>query len=177
MNQNRTPVGPPSHHFRICCKSERSVKKLFSSVHYEHCTSHYSDFSRLENMEVLNFHHVGIACRDMEKAAQFVRSTHTIVGDSGCVFDERQNIHVQLLRDRSGLAIELINGPVVADLIQRDITYYHICYEVADLNAAVQNLLTQGCIKALGPIKATLFDDREVAFLMSPLGLIELLEK
>jgi len=124
----------------------------------------------------LRVHHVGIACRDLPSARRFVETTHTIVAATDVVHDDFQDADLCLLTDASGLGIELVAGPVVAKLVQKGHTYYHLCYEVDDLDQAVAWLEISRCRVVREPAPAPLFDGRRVCFLFGPTGLIELLE-
>ena len=126
-------------------------------------------------MAVLRFHHTGIACRDIAEALAFVESVHAVVERSDIVHDAGQDADVCLVTLADGSALEFVSGPVVANLVSKGISTYHLCYEVADLDAAIADLTSQRCRVVSGPTAAPLFDGRQVAFLFSPLGLIELL--
>jgi len=121
-------------------------------------------------------HHIGVACDDIDRVREFIRRSHDVIGDSGIIDDPRQHVRLCLLTVADGLRIELISGDLVKNLIRSRVTYYHICYEVGDLQAAIASFQKSGCVVAVKPIPAVLFEDRRVAFLMSPMGLIELLE-
>jgi methylmalonyl-CoA/ethylmalonyl-CoA epimerase len=126
-------------------------------------------------MAALRFHHTGIACRDIAETLAFVASVHAVVERSAIVHDAGQDADVCLLTLADGSALELVSGPVVANLVRKGISSYHVCYEVADLDAAIADLTSQRCRVVSGPTPAPLFDGRQVAFLFSPIGLIELL--
>lgn len=125
----------------------------------------------------LAVHHVGIACRDLPAVRRFVEATHTIVAATGVVHDTFQDADLCLLTDVSGLHIELVAGPVVTNLLRKGNTYYHLCYEVDDLENTVAWLETEGCRPLRPPAPAPLFDGRRVCFLVAPTGIIELLER
>ena len=121
-------------------------------------------------------HHVGVACRQIEPARQWVRATHDVVADSGIVHDPLQGADLCLLSLRDAPAIELVAGAAVNDLVAKGHSWYHLCHEVDDLQAAVDALCEQGSMIVVPPTPAVLFADRPVSFLLSPLGLVELLE-
>jgi methylmalonyl-CoA/ethylmalonyl-CoA epimerase len=127
-------------------------------------------------MTELRFHHIGVACRDLSKTRAFIKATHDIVSDSGIVHDPKQCADLCLLTDRSGVRIELIHGEAVASLVKKGFTYYHCCYEVENVETALDFMKQHGCFPVTKPTKAVLFDQRRVVFLMSPLGLVELVE-
>lgn len=122
-----------------------------------------------------NVHHVGIACRDLESVRSWVLATFPVASDSGPVHDPLQDADLCLLHMSDGFALELVSGPIVQGMLHRRITYYHLCYEVKDISASISSLQSGGCRLVSGPLPAVLFDGRPVAFLLSPLGLMELL--
>ena len=124
----------------------------------------------------LPVHHVGIACRDLAAVRRFVEATHTIVAASDVVHDAHQDADLLLLTDVSGLGIELVAGPIVANLVGKGQSYYHLCYEVAVLEDTIEQLGELGCRVIREPAPAPLFDGRRVCFLYSPMGIVELLE-
>ena len=123
----------------------------------------------------LRFHHTGIACRDIPEALAFLEATHPVREKTAIVRDAAQNADVCLVTLADGSRLELVSGPVVENLVRKGITYYHVCYEVDDLDAEVGALRARRCRVVSGPTAAPLFGGRKVAFLYSPLGLIELL--
>jgi methylmalonyl-CoA/ethylmalonyl-CoA epimerase len=124
----------------------------------------------------LKVHHIGIACQDMSATREFVRSTHEIVSDSGVVRDPLQKADVCLLGTAQGIHIELVSGEMVSNVLRKGMSYYHECCEVPGLEAAISELAAKGCVVASGPAPAVLFGGRRVAFLVTPMGLLELLE-
>ena len=125
----------------------------------------------------MKFHHVGIACSDIEAETQKIADLHGIVEKSPIVFDKEQNARLILLTLPDGTHLELISGPQVETFLKKRITYYHLCFEVADLAAEIERLVTQDALLISPPKPALLFDNREVAFLEVSYGLIELLSE
>jgi methylmalonyl-CoA/ethylmalonyl-CoA epimerase len=123
----------------------------------------------------LRHHHVGIACRDIRKTLEFLTRTHRLQGTPQIIYDPSQDAEVCLVTTADGARTELVSGRVVENLIKKGMSYYHVCYEVEDMDAAIAWLKEQHCLLVSPPIPAVLFDDRKVAFLYSPIGLIELL--
>jgi methylmalonyl-CoA/ethylmalonyl-CoA epimerase len=124
----------------------------------------------------LPFHHVGIACRDIDEAAAYYGSQYRVESDSGTVFDPLQNAQLRIFNVGTPGAIELVAGPVVEKLLRRDFTYYHICYTTPDLEATLERARTGGGRIASEPKAAVLFGGRRVAFVYTPFGLVEFLE-
>jgi methylmalonyl-CoA/ethylmalonyl-CoA epimerase len=122
------------------------------------------------------FHHLGIACDNMQAVLQFIDTTQTIISQSEVVFDPQQNAYLCMVQTQAAVKIELITGEQVRNFIKRGLYLYHTCWEVADLDTIVAKLCADGLTLVSGPKPAVLFNDRRVCFLYSPLGLIELLE-
>lgn len=123
----------------------------------------------------MRFHHVGIACRNIIDELAEVAKIHKILERSPIVFDYEQNAELCLLTVEGGLKIELISGKQVETIIKRKISYYHLCFEVEDINAEIKRLEKEGAILISPPKPAILFDNREVAFLIVSYGIIEIL--
>jgi methylmalonyl-CoA/ethylmalonyl-CoA epimerase len=125
----------------------------------------------------MKIHHIGIACSDIEEAIQEFSDYHTIVRKSEIIFDTLQNAKLCLINTDTGLDVEFISGEQVSKLVKKGINYYHICYEVDDLQSTIDNYLAQGAKLISESKEAVLFENRKVAFLYVSYGLIELLEK
>jgi methylmalonyl-CoA/ethylmalonyl-CoA epimerase len=123
------------------------------------------------------FHHLGIACRDIEKTRAWLRTTIEIVDESAVVHDHLQDVSLCILTAKDGVRYELVAGNKVNGIISKGGSYYHVCYEVPNVEQSGTNLAQAGCMKVLGPLPAALFDGRLVVFYLSPIGLIELLEQ
>lgn len=125
----------------------------------------------------MKFHHVGIACKDLEKTKEWVKLTHTIQEEKGPVFDKNQNATFITLHTTEGLMIELISGEIVLNLIKKGISLYHICYLVNNLDDSIAKFKENGAILVKAANPAKLFDNQRIAFINTPIGLIELLEE
>ena len=125
----------------------------------------------------MKFHHVGIACSDLEEETRNISLIHDIVRKSPVVYDKHQNARLILLTLSDGTHLELISGPQVETFLKRRITYYHLCFEVDDLRAEIQRLAGQDALLISPPKPSPLFDNREVAFLQVSYGMIELLSR
>jgi methylmalonyl-CoA/ethylmalonyl-CoA epimerase len=123
----------------------------------------------------MRFHHVGIACRNIITEIAEIARIHEILERSPIVFDQEQNAELCLLKIAEGLNIELISGKQVETIIKNRLSYYHLCYEVDDINAELARLEKEGAILISPPKPSILFDNREVAFLFVSYGIIEVL--
>ena len=100
----------------------------------------------------MKFHHIGIACDDIESAINFVKNTFHISKVSEIIFDENQNVNLCLLQTKCNIHIELVSG------------------------VTITNFINNGAVLISESKKAILFNYRRVAFLMTSIGVIELLE-
>jgi len=123
----------------------------------------------------MRFHHIGVACKNIAAEIVSVCKIHDIATISTTVFDPEQNAELALLTLGDGTHIELIAGKQVESFVKKNITYYHLCFEVDDIHAEIERLIREHAMLISGPKPAILFDNREVAFLQVSYGLIELL--
>lgn len=129
---------------------------------------------------VLAFHHIGIACRDITKSSQF----YTLMGyeASPVTEDPIQHVRVCFLEKDGAPRLELLEpldeqSPVARTLATSGVTPYHICYEVADIAAAIEMLRGQRFLLVSGPVAACAMDNKRIAFMFQKnTGLIELVE-
>ena len=111
----------------------------------------------------------------MKKAEIFVKNTHNVINTIGPIWDPNLKANLQLFEIYKGISIELVDGPVVEPLIEKGITLYHYCYEVDDINSKVIEFRKNGSFVIVKPTPALLFQNRLVAFINTPVGIIELL--
>lgn len=128
-------------------------------------------------MQALKFHHLGLACQDIEEAKAYLSLHMNVQGWSETVFDPLQQAWLCIGKLEEGPELELIAGDVVRNYVKRGMFLYHTCWQVADVEQAVQSLEKQGHRVVSAPKKTVLFAGRQVAFLHSEiLGLMELVE-
>ena len=124
----------------------------------------------------MKFHHLGIACKDINNAIKFVEKSFIVVQQSEIIFDFNQNTHLCLLTLDDGTNIELVSGITVEKFVKKRQFLYHTCWEVKNIEKSIENLYQNGAMLISEPKQAKLFNSRRVAFLFSELGIIELLE-
>ena len=124
----------------------------------------------------LKIHHVGIVCKNIEKAVNNYKKLYNVEAVSEIVHDELQNADLCILKTQTGLNVEFISGSQVTNLLKAKITYYHLCYSVANLEEAISYFENNGSVMVSAPKPAILFGGKRVAFLMTQTGLIELVE-
>jgi methylmalonyl-CoA/ethylmalonyl-CoA epimerase len=129
---------------------------------------------------MLTFHHIGIACRDIAKTQTFYLGQGYTA--SPVVEDPLQHVRISFLEKEGAPRIELLEplddqSPVARTLATSGVSPYHMCYEVQDIEAAVNHLRGQRFLLVNGPVPACAMDDRRIAFLFQKnTGLIELVE-
>lgn len=150
------------------------AQKFYSIKHKPDTKSLQRPQSFAQDMKL---HHVGFACRDIEKGIRHVKTLYDIKYISDIVFDELQNTNVCLIETNNNITLELVAGSEVEALLDRGVSLYQVCYEVPDIFQAIKHFQTEGAIVVSEPKPAKLFNNRLVTFLNTELGLIELLEK
>lgn len=129
---------------------------------------------------MLTFHHIGIACRDIAKTQAFYLGLGYTA--SPVVEDPLQHVRISFLEKEGAPCIELLEplddqSPVARTLATSGVSPYHMCYEVQDIEAAVNHLRGQRFLLVNGPVPACAMGDRRIAFLFQKdTGLIELVE-
>lgn len=129
----------------------------------------------------LRFHHIGIACHDIDNTKPFYMSQGYCASET--IKDPIQNVYICFLEKPDALRIELLapvdeKSPVNRILKTSGVTPYHICYEVDDIDATVKELKLQHFVLVSRPVLACALDGRNVCFLYNKsVGLIELVSK
>jgi methylmalonyl-CoA/ethylmalonyl-CoA epimerase len=116
--------------------------------------------------------HIGVAVRSIDAAAPGAEKT----------LDPLQNVRVAFV-ELNGVPCELVEpvderSPVNGYLKQGKVSLYHLCFEVSDLEMALEQAKRHGFHELGRPKPATAFAGRRIAWVYSPLlGLFELLER
>lgn len=125
----------------------------------------------------MKLHHVGVACLDIKQKLNELKLTQLVISATPIVYDSKQSAELCMLQMAGGYNLELISGKPVESIVKKNITYYHLCYIVEDINDSIETLTKNGFILVSPPKEAILFDGRLVAFLYGPFGLIEILNE
>ncbi|HXD77530.1 MAG TPA: VOC family protein [Puia sp.] len=126
---------------------------------------------------MMRLHHIGVACRDIEAEIEKLSQIHGIAARTEVVHDSVQDASLALLTMEDGTRIELVAGPRVETLVRKNIGLYHLCFEVVDLGAEIDRLVSAGAKLLAAPAPAVLFQGCEVAFLYVSYGIVELLSQ
>lgn len=126
----------------------------------------------------LAFHHVGVACRDIDaEAAHFATLGYTIEGSA---FDDRVQGVRGLFMVGQGPRMELLeplrdaapdgsstNG-VLSPWLSSGTKLYHLAYVAPDLRHAIDAMRRRRAKLVVAPVPAVAFAGREIAFVMLP---------
>ena len=130
---------------------------------------------------ILMLHHIGVITTNLEASIGFYSTLR--YSASEIYLDPVQKARIVLMQHTGHEPlVELVcpetRESPAAKWVQRiQAGPYHLCYEAANLESAVEFLRKQHHFPVLGPVPAVAFEMRRVAFLWSPnTGLLELLE-
>ena len=128
-------------------------------------------------------HHLGIAVKDIESALGFYQTALGFTVASQVYCDPIQKVKVCFLASERGrnLTVELISPleatSPVNGYLSKGIGAYHVCYEVEHLEEALEGLRAKGCVLVAAPVPAVAFNDRRIAWCLTPTRhLVELVE-
>ena len=127
------------------------------------------------------FNHIGMAVPEIEGTAAVYRAAGYRQTDP--VYDPIQNVHICFLSKEGMPTVELLaphdrTSPVQQTLDKMGVTPYHTCYEVDNMEVAVEKLRNMKYIVVRKPEPAIAFKDRRVCFLYNKqVGLIEIVEQ
>lgn len=134
------------------------------------------------NSPHLEFHHVGVACRDVDAEAERLAALgyvpehpeflDPVQGVRG-LFMTGQSPRLELLEPLHGAA-----DGVLAPWLKQGIKLYHLAYLTPDLATEIERLRRARAKLMVKPVPAVAFGGREIAFLMLANGiLIELISR
>lgn len=146
------------------------TNKKYEQIHYD------MDFK---------VHHIGYAVTDVWTALKGYRQIG-YVPESGLIQDTDRKVNILFVKNRADQTLVELIAPMSDDSpvshlcasMKGASTPYHICYEVDDLEASVQELKRRKFIPTTMIQPAVAFDNRRVVFMLKKeVGLIELLER
>lgn len=119
----------------------------------------------------MKFHHIGLACEDIEKEIKSLQHIFGNIEFSEKIFDPLQNAEL-CMANLNGINVELISGQPVENLLKRKIKMYHICYEVDDFESKVKEFQEKGALLISEAKETTLFENKRVAFFLLNNGMV-----
>jgi methylmalonyl-CoA/ethylmalonyl-CoA epimerase len=123
-------------------------------------------------LEGLAFHHVGCAVRDMAKALEFYTGVLGLRRITEAIPVPSQKVKVCFLELGRGVHLELVEGIMAGSPVEQLLEKtgggpYHLCFQVADLDAAIGALRERGCLR-LTRFELPAHGMRRFAFLLTP---------
>jgi methylmalonyl-CoA/ethylmalonyl-CoA epimerase len=133
--------------------------------------------SMTAHVQGLTFHHVGVAVHQMQSAIESYKKLFGYELTSGPFDDPIQGVTVCFLSLGPGdttieLVAPLASPSPIDRVLKKGGGTYHVCYEVADLDAALAYLTGNDCVQISDPAPAVAFEMRKIAWLMTDTGLL-----
>lgn len=131
-------------------------------------------------LDTFKFHHIGMAVKDIEKTAAIYEQGG--YSRSATIYDPIQNVNICWLTKDGMPTVELLapvdnQSPICKILEKNGVTPYHTCYQVEDINLAIEALRKQKYVLVSHPQEAVAIHNSKVAFLHNRhTGLIEIVE-
>lgn len=136
-----------------------------------------------KSVNQFEFHHLGVAVRNLSTAIPVYRNLFGYELISGPFDDPIQDVSVGFLSRSAGDPVmELVaplgpNSPIRGRLKMGG-GVYHVCYQVPSLQSAIMHLREQGSLLLTEPKPAVAFGMREIAWLLTETDmLVELLQE
>jgi len=125
-----------------------------------------------------SINHIGYAVKDIETTASlYVKAGWTL----SQIFDEKiQHTKIAFLTKQGMIAIELVSpndGPSPVDnfLVNAGVSTYHVCYDVDDIDQAVEDLYDENFKPLFMPVESVAMDGHRICYLHHmDVGLIEI---
>jgi methylmalonyl-CoA/ethylmalonyl-CoA epimerase len=129
-------------------------------------------------------HHLGFVVKSISAVADEFAASISARWDGEIIHDPIQRVHVAFFSpvDSANPVYELVepaseDSPVIYFLKKR-VGLHHVCYEVNDLDAALEAARSTGWAIASSPAPAVAFEGRRIAWIFSKTRLLmELLER
>ncbi len=125
----------------------------------------------------MKFHHIGIACTDISYMMQYLKKLYGVSSILEKIFDERKGAELCMVILEDGTRIELVSGEIVEELVRSKNYQYHICYSTENMEEKISEFENYGAKVVSQPYPTKLFNGKRATFLLTKLGLVELLEE
>ena len=122
----------------------------------------------------VKMHHIGILTSDIRSGIRHHEDLFDIHPITEIVEDPIQKVSLVLLSGDQipGTSIELIQpltgDSPVSNIIKRGMPLYHLCFEVEDVEKALEKTRERGSIIISRPTPAKLYNGRRIAFIYTP---------
>ena len=142
----------------------------------------YQSMNKIQKMKI---HHIGIVVNNISRSLLHYESTNLGKRTGNMITDPLQEVNVQFLRMNSGdsskLYLELIE-PIdesshINSFLKRGGGVNHLCFEVNNLEEAIESLKKDGARLISDPKPAIAFNGLNICFIMNnDMTIIELIE-
>lgn len=125
-------------------------------------------------MTVMRLHHLAVVVADVKRSAEVYCQLLGVQPVTDVIHDQQQKVHIQFLSGSAlgDLQLELLTpdgeDSPVALALKKGGGPNHLCFEVADLDEALQRARQQGCRVVREPVEAAAMDNRKIAFVFTP---------
>ena len=135
----------------------------------------------------MKVNHFVIAVENLEKSLELYKKMG-FVPCGQIVEDNSRNVKIIFIKNQQDYCLELIQNmdeskpsgaksALLNHKTKSKHSIYHICYETTDIEKAADELKANNIMMIANPEKAIAFNNRKVAFFVSPaIGMIELVE-
>jgi methylmalonyl-CoA/ethylmalonyl-CoA epimerase len=128
----------------------------------------------------LAFHHIGVACRDLD-AEEVAFSILGYVREGSEFYDAIQGVHGRFLTG-GGPRLEILRNHeepgVLSNWLKKGIRFYHLAYETDRFDECSAAFAADGAKCVVAPVPAVAFGGRTISFyLMRNLTLVELINR
>ena len=125
-------------------------------------------------MSTAKLHHLAVVVADVGRSAKVYCELLGVAPATEIVHDLKQKVYIQFLSGPAlgDLQLELLapdgaDSPVALAL-KKGGGPNHLCFEVQDMNEALQAARQQGCRVIREPVGAVAMGNREIAFVFTP---------
>jgi len=132
-------------------------------------------------MDDLSVHHYGLATNNLQRSMDVFHSLGYSAGD--IFVDLVQKVRLVFVSRPGGPVIEIIcdlddTGPTKNIISKSGSGFYHICYEIDNIEGSIEKFKKLGFMLKAKPVAAAAFQGRKIAWMYNrSIGLVELLEK
>jgi len=125
-------------------------------------------------MIATRLHHLAVVVADIDRTAEVYRKLLGVQPVTEVIHDCRQKVHIQFLSGPAlgDLQLELLapdgEDSPVALALKKGGGLNHLCFEVADLNEALQAARQQGCRVVCEPVETAAMGNCKIAFVFTP---------
>ena len=132
-------------------------------------------------MDSLSTHHYGLATNNLQQSMDVFHSLGYCIGD--VMIDPIQKVKLVFASRPGEPMIEIIcdldaHGPTGKIISGSRNGFYHICYEISNIEKSIEKFRNEGFLLRHKPVVAASFQGRRIAWMYNrSIGLVELLEK